>query len=257
MSPLVTADGVQGRVWAGYDKRVPIYGNWPAASGNLFNGSGAASIIRRGAFVQGPPASLESGVTAYIPTKIQLAATLSVPFMLCEMFNLGVLDISGASGSFTDGVAAPSRKQLGVTAGIPLTVVAEVETALNSVPGTIAYNYLNQDGNSRSSVSSALTASSVKWSAGFPLMASSGDMAVTDITSCTRAAGTTPTGIVRLWGLSPIYCGLMAPGAGAINVNLLNEGIVCRLGAGAQVGLWAFTNSAIAIAGQLTYVGDN
>lgn len=254
--PLTTTNQVQGRTWAGYSKRVPVYGNWPASSFNVLNAGVAASLMRRGAFLQGPPSSLETGVSGgYLLTKIQIVSTLSVPFTLAEIFDMGTVDL--ATGIFTDGVAAPSRKQGGGSATtLPLWPILEIDTTTASTATrTLRLGYTDMSGNAKVTTAPTIAASSSKWSCGVPILAS-GDLHVQDITSAVCTGGSSPSGIVRVWGLSPIYDGLLSPGAAAPNINVLNEGVVARVPAGAKVGLFVHTNSALAMQGTVTWVGD-
>lgn len=254
---LITTNQVQARTWAGYSKNTAIYGNFGVASQSLFNAGGAASLLRRAAFVQGPPASLEPGVNGgYLLTKIQIASAQSFPFMLCEVFDMGTMD-TAVGGVFTDGVASPSRKQHGVTGPLPLQPIVEVSSTLASTATrTLAINYTDMAGNAKTSTAIAMTASSSKWSCGFPILAS-GDIHIQDVTGAVCTVGSSPSGTVRILGLNPLYEGLLAPQTASLNVNLLNEGIVARVPAGAQLGIFAHTNGVIAMQGTCTWVGDS
>lgn len=253
---LLTTNQIQARAWAGYTKQTNIYGNFGVASQSLFNAGGAASLIRRAGFVQGPPVSLEAGVTSYLLEKIQIHSTQSFPFTLCEVFDMGTMD-TAVGGTFTDGVASPSRKQAGTVAPLPLMPIVEVASTLASTATrTFQLQYTDMAGNAKSGVAMSMTASSSKWSCGFPILAA-GDIHIQDVTGVVCTAGSSPSGLVRVLGLLPIYEGILAPQVATLNVNLLNEGIVARVPAGAQLGIFAHTNGVISMHGTATWVGDS
>lgn len=147
--------------------------------------------------------SLPTGVTSYKLTGGSLLTSTASSFILAECVNLGSLDIS--TNVFTDGSTMPTKTEGNTSRTIDGMVFMEVTTALNATPGTITITYVDQNGNAaETTASQTLTASAaVGTVAMFPL--NTPDTGVRDITAALRSAGTTPTGVVRFWGIIPIH----------------------------------------------------
>jgi hypothetical protein len=202
------------------------------------------------------PGSFETGVTAYIPTRVSVSSPASCAFLICELFNLGSIDISGASGTYTDGIAMPTRTVLGTSTQIPGMCIMEATTALNATPGTLTTTYIDQSGNAAEAAAAQnLGASSTVGSCSF-LIPNSPDLGVTNITAASRSGGTTPTGVITYWGCIPIA---LVPSTTTVAVvdNLVQNGMVARLGTSSTIGVFAIGSIALtAVAGFMSMVGD-
>jgi hypothetical protein len=153
----------------------------------------------------------------------------------------------------------PTVTELGTSRVMASAVIAEVTTALNATPGSLQITYTDQDGNtSQSNTAVALTASAVVGTCAFVNLAA-GDTGVRDISAATRSAGTTPTGVIKFWGLVPIALVSTALGDNPEKMNLITQNFnPIRLGAGDVVRVFP-TVSATAkrVFGMINLVGDN
>lgn len=248
---------------AGYRASFPIWGEQQAAASSNLLGTGGliackiATLDMLGA--------LPTGVTSFIPTRIDMFGTTFGSILVGRLIKLGELDISGASGTFTDGAAMPSLTELGVSRQIPSAVIVAVKTALNATPGSITFTYTDQDGNTGIvSQSLALTAStSVGTCQVFPFTSASLDTGVIDITASSRTAGTTPTGVLEFFGMIPIarFTPQASSGTAMSFASLLLDHInLVRLGASEQLGFFSMIQPASvtgAWVGSIQFVGDN
>lgn len=180
--------------------------------------------------------------------------------MINKMVDLGSLNI--ATPTFTDGNQMPTITEMGVSRQTSGAVYCEVTTALNATPGSITVTYVDQDGNSAETTSAqSLPTSNNGIKAGGFIFLNSTDTGVRDITTATRTGGTTPTGIVKFWGLIPIALMIgTANGSQNIMENLLTSGFnPVRLGAGDVVKVLVTagsTTAAAALSGNIFIVGD-
>jgi hypothetical protein len=202
--------------------------------------------------------TLPTGVTAYIPTTINLSSTILSNFLVAKVINLGSIDISGASGTFTDGSAMPTITELGTSRVTCSAVIAEVTTALNATPGSLAITYTDQDGNSQSTTAQSMTASSTTGNIGY-IFLNAGDSGVRDITAATRSAGTTPTGVIQFWGVIPLAMVSCSQADIPEKINMITQHFSpIRLGAGDDIRVISTgTSSAKRVIGIMNLVGDN
>lgn len=206
--------------------------------------------------------TLPAGVSAIVPMTVDLTTSIaSMSVLVAKCTNLGSLDISGASGTFTDGSAMPTVTELGVSRVTSGAVMMEVTTVLNGTPGTITVTYVDQDGNgAETTAAHTLTASAAVRTCG-TLLLNTTDWGVRDITAAARAAGTTPTGIIKFWGITPIALMAASPGQAGICImdNLITSGFNwTKLGAADVIQYFVMSNaSAKAIMGHMVFMGDS
>jgi hypothetical protein len=203
--------------------------------------------------------TLPSGVTAYIPTAISLSTGGLTSYLVAKVISLGSIDISGASGTFTDGSAMPTITELGTSRTTCSGVIAEVTTALNATPGSLSITYVDQDGNSaEATTAQALTASAVVGTCGYVIL-NAGDNGVQDITTAVRSVGTTPTGVINFWGVVPItmvsVCNVDIPE----KINLITQHFnPIRLGAGDVIRVFPMiASTAKRVYGIINFVGED
>lgn len=216
----------------------------------------------RQAYIKALPGSLPTGVTAFVPTAITLSNSNSSSgnVLAAKLINLGSLDISGASGTFTDGSNMGTATELN-TSGNNLYsgVIMEVTTALNSVPGSFTITYTDQDGHGTETNPTTALGASAPIGSGSILQLNSGDFGVRDITAAARTGGTTPTGVIKFWGIIPIcFMTLSSSTIGPTKENLLTASFnFVKLGAGDVIGLFGNLTSANSIIGKIDYFGDS
>lgn len=158
--------------------------------------------------------SLPSGVTGYRLVSGTLQCQLAGTFYLVRLINMGDLDIS--TNVFTAGSAMPTRTEGNVSTQTSGGVILQTPTGLSAVPGSMTSTYIDQNGNAAEATAAiTLTANAVAGSAVY--MAFNGtDFAARQITTASRTGGTTPTGIVRHWGVDGIGgATIIAPGHAA------------------------------------------
>jgi hypothetical protein len=91
----------------------------------------------------------------------------------------------------------------------------------------------------------------------------SGDIGARDVTGATRSAGTTPTGVIKFWGLEVLAGGICfnaGAGPALFSANLLGTDLnVMRLAAGDDIRVLAIrgSGSATAMTGFMSLVGDD
>jgi hypothetical protein len=252
------------RIASGYWAAEPFYGNRAVAAANvdLIPSTGWNAANNRPWIVGWvrTTQSLPAGVTAYILSEVSLSLFPNRPVLLAELVNLGSIDISGASGTFTDGSVMPTETELGASVVKFGPVLVEVTAALNATPGSLTVTYTNQDGTTlHSSGALVLGASCGVGQANFLTLAA-GDYGVRDITAAARSGGTTPAGTLKFWGVIPIVQTGIPTGGAAVSENLLLDS--CnprRIGAGkliAAIQLGA-TSSQGVVFGSAFLVGDN
>lgn len=207
--------------------------------------------------------ALPSGVTNYIVTRAHAYSQQGTTFalLLAHLIDLGSIDISGASGTFTDGSAMPTVDEGGVSRVTNGAILMEITTVLNATPGALTITYTDQDGNTgQSSGAMTLPASGVVGSAGFATLAGT-DCGARDITAASRSAGTTPTGVIKFWGVRPIA--VLTPLSNIVAFcadNLIGPAGFnpLRLPDSARIGIVALGNvTAKTVIGGLDIIGDD
>lgn len=234
----------------------PFYGELQAATSIAFTGQFySMQMLGYGKVLP----SLPSGITAYIPTRVDVVLGVSTaPLLIAKMVNLGSIDISGASGTFTDGNAMPTVTECGVSRQIASPIFAEITTGVNATPGTLTVTYKDQDNNgAETTTAQTITVSGLARSMGL-ITLNTTDWGATDITAAARAAGTTPTGVIKFWGVMPIAL-ISCPLVQTLEIeNLLTLNFnPVRLGAGDEIRVIGFTSPAKGMLGNIYFVGDN
>jgi hypothetical protein len=199
--------------------------------------------------------SLPGGKNYFAPTIFEACSSRANHLTLMKLVTFGSLDISGASGTFTDGSVAPTVTEGGVSRQIPSAVLCAVTTALNATPGTFTITYQDQDGNSAETTSAlTLAASAAIGSAAFiPLNGT--DWGAIDITAAARSAGTTPTGVLTFYYVEPI-CTLSLPhvGIGAAANFLTDKVRMVKLSASDSLAILGSGTAVGAIQGRINYL---
>lgn len=210
--PITSFDSFIESKCAGFDKRENFYTQFQAAkTATLFTGN---LLVRSMHDVRiGTLPTLPVGKTYYMPTYIDLTGSANnTTYSIYKLTSFGSLNI--ATPTFTDGSAAPTVTEGGVSRQIPSAVLAVVTTALNATPGSITITYRDQDNNTAETTASiTLTASVVAGTAAF-LNLNAGDWGALDITAATRTGGTSPTGVIEFFHVQPV-CTLVTPGTSA------------------------------------------
>lgn len=253
---LQTHNDLISRITNGFESTEPIHLWAPATRSSPI---AAGLYAGRGFFVQKRPSSLETGVTAHIPEQV-IGSVSQVGSMMgyYHMILLGTLDISGASGTFTDGSNMGTSTFGGQTINRYGPVWMEVTTALNATPGNLTITYVDQDGNTAETTSALNLSASAVVGSGSLMRLNSTDIGVRDITNATRGAGTTPTGIIKFWGLIPIGAAISDSTHGGFVINLFNKRPLYRLPADAETGGLTFiTTNGQGVEGSVRFVGDN
>lgn len=254
---LNSVDDYIARLGAGFGAQYPFQFEQIATTANFVN---VYSLSMQKVGIITMP-SLPSGVTNYIPTRVSAFSQQGSNWALlfAWLIDLGSINISGASGTFTDGSAMPTVTEAGVSRVMDSAMIAVVDTALNATPGTLTVTYTDQDGNSQTTAAHTMVASSIAGSAS-PMRLVSPDTGVRDITAAARAAGTTPTGVVRFYGVIPIttispfqsstvYCENLVGPSGFNPV---------RQGGSALLGIFALNNTAAkTVIGCVDFLGDD
>jgi hypothetical protein len=254
--PVTTFNEFLARISAGYEHLIPVWGE--ATTATVVLGSNTIPIKRIG-WASSTPASFPNGVSAFIPSEVYASRSVTDGTLLFAwLINFGDLDIAGPT--FTDGSAMPTVLEGNVSRQLDSAVLIEVTTALSSSPGSITVTYVDQDGNTETTAAQSLGASAPVRSSGFILL-NPPDRGARDITNATRTGGTTPTGVIRFWGIVPIaFMGIspLNPG-GVAYQNLITESFnYLRLGTDATLGVFSFGSTATeAIVGAIKMVGDS
>lgn len=253
--PIRTHNDLLDRVANNFWLSQPIWGETQVSTTTLLGGTMARQSL---GFSKVLPNPLPTGVTNYFVTAFNTTEASNATALLAKIVNLGSIDISGASGTFTDGSAMPTVTELGVSRVTSSAVIAEVTTALNSAPGSISITYVDQDGNAaEATTAQALGASAVVKSCGM-INLNSGDVGVRDITASSRSGGTTPTGVLRFLGIIPVSM-INFFGGSTSSDNLVTAGFnLPKLGAGDELRVFVLgANAAKCIYGNIFVVGNN
>ena len=256
MAALSSVNDYVARIGNGYGAQRPFRVEIDAATtATLY--SGQSISMQKSTIVQ-LMESLPTGVTGYRLTNCTLQASVATNYMLAKLVNLGSLDISGASGTFTDGSAMPTVTEANNSNVTFSSVIAEVTTALNATPGSSTITYVDQDGNSaETSPSTALTASAALKTCG-PVPLNTADIGVRDITAAARSAGTTPTGVIKYWGVVPLGFFAVHDIGTAVQINFLTTNTPPPLlTAGDELYFITLSGTtAKHLHGMFTFVGD-
>lgn len=202
--------------------------------------------------------SLPSGVTSYklVGGRFR-ASTITCTYIVAKMVDMGNINI--ATPTFTDGSSMPTMLEGNVSRVLSSQPYGEVTTVLNATPGSITVTYVDQDGNTAETTASmALTASAAVGTM-FPITLNTGDTGARDITNSTRTGGTSPTGVIKYWGVIPLAVFQPQTVAQYDLVNLTTSDICpVDVGAGDNIYLLCIgSGSAKAAYGSLFFVGDN
>lgn len=220
------------------------------------NGTVSFAGSRRVATITMP--SLPSGVTKYRLLGAMGTASINHTLSFFKAISFGSINIS--TPTFTDGSAWGTQTQLGASVTASSPVLLECTTVLNATPGNLSFTYKNQAGTGgQTSSTLSLGANTVVGSMGYMQLAA-GDYGCQDITAATRTAGTTPTGVIKFWGVQPIGKVQIAGGSSTIPgyLNPITSSFnMIELGAGDTVlvvgsggtGTGAFT-------GQIWFAGE-
>lgn len=202
-----------------------------------------------------------SGVTGYILSAIKSlnCSTSSLTCVIGKMVDLGSLNIG--TNTFTDGSQMPTYTALGVSKQFASPIFIEVTTALNATPGSITVTYVDQDGNTAEAAASQnLTGSAVANSVGF-VRFNANDWGAIDITDATQSGGTSPSGVIKFWGMVPMYMGPVVSNTAQIGINhnnLTDSISAFRFANGDVIGCFIlFSTVTKAMEGWLNFVGDN
>jgi hypothetical protein len=255
MANITTYDGFIERISNGYSRNEII--NGIQIANPVTFGAANAWSQSMSTFTKTIP-TLEAGVSAYIPTAITANTnTASTSVLVGRFVELGSLDI--ATPTFTDGSTMGTRTVGGLSYNVSGILVVEVTTALSASPGNFTVTYVDQDGNAAETTTSrSFGASAPIGSSAFHTL-NTDDYAVQDITTATRTGGTTPTGVVKFWGVEIIA---LLEGktiqTSVAKADLLNDGLnLVRLGSGDVVrAIWLHATAAGRVIGDITYVGD-
>lgn len=256
--PITTVQGLLSRISNQFDKNSIIYLDNATTRTTTWNASSQNVSAPRLAYVETVPSPLETGVTAYIPTEINISTSSSMPAMFCELIDMGNINLG--TNTFTDGAAAPTRTYLGTSRQLPVSVWIECTTATNVSPGNMTITYVDQDNNTAETTSAlAVTGSATRGSGSFATL-NGNDWGVLDITAAAQSGGTTPSGVLKFWGVIPIA--YVLPGA-SLSFESITEifpdcGNFVRLAANSQLAVISVgTTTAASTFGNIRYVGDN
>lgn len=200
--------------------------------------------------------SLPSGVTSFKLVGGRLRASTTGLYVVAKMVDMGSLNI--ATPTFTDGSAMPTLTEGNASHATSSTVLMEVTTALNATPGSMTATYVDQDGNTaETTTSTVLTASAIAQSVG-QLVLNGSDSGAQDITTATRTSGTTPSGVIKFWGVQSFACLNIQAIQQFDYFNLSTSDIPpIDLGAGDNLYLLHIgTATAKAVFGDLQFIGN-
>jgi hypothetical protein len=153
------------------------------------------------------PSSFGSGVTGMKMTSCKMITSnaQNCIVMACLQYTLGSIDLS--TGTFTDGVAMPTKTVAGasITTASVIPVMAVTTTIVATNP-VITATYTNQAGTGSRTAALTVVSSSKEGSvyniAPHLDATSSIDTGIRDVTNLTKSAGT--SGIIEVWGLLPL-----------------------------------------------------
>lgn len=196
--------------------------------------------------------SLPSGVNSYKLLGGEFFSNTQVGIEVAKMVLLGTLNL--ATNVFTDGGVMPTQN------GIQLysTMYIEVLSPTNATPGNVTITFNDRNGASVSSGSVAMGASAPIGSGGV-IPAPGANVGVTDVTNMVQSGGTTPSGIIAVYGL--INLGTLTSRSGTSIPNVLNNLTHAfnyyPLGAGDKIGVFRLgSNVGNAGMGRLIFLGD-
>lgn len=257
---LQKVDDILARISNGYAGEVRFYGE--AQNGtNQFPNASTQAFFRRMAYVEPFISPLPSGVSAYLPVEV---AAVQVAFwqglLVTESIVMGTYNIG--TGVFTDGAVAPTRSELGVSRQIPVSLVAEVTTAITGTPSTsltIQYtDAVSGSGVSSPNIFAAGAANAILKSASpiYAVAAGTSPFAldVTGVTYTPNAA----TGVLTIWGVIPVaYVPAMSVHS-AVDDLIVENTMLSSLSDTARLDVWTLGNviQGGAVAGYIRYVGD-
>lgn len=259
MAKIASYDDIITRVGGNYYACEPIYGESQASTGIFVTNTGPMCHL----FDTVPlPSPLPTGVAAYVPTFIQARVETAAGFgvIFAQTINLGSLNIG--TNTFTDGSAFPTVTELGNSNATWGPVLAEITTGLNATPGSFTFTYIDQDGNAAETISAVTlptTNNGIRTVGWIPL--NTGDVGVRDITAAAQSGGTTPSGVIKFWGIRPIGQSFTTTSLGLfMSENLLSSGFIwSELGAGEQIVGFSVINgtaqAAKAASGSIYYIG--
>lgn len=181
------------------------------------------------------PDPLPVGATALIPDSMDGFDTLSAPWLLCEAILLGTLDLSG-SGAFTQADTAPTRMWLGSSRPVPMLLAIESTSDWVSTR-TFTISVKDQDGAAQSWSMPATTSNVANGMVGFPHPPEGSFTGVREVTNITMTGGASPSGTANVLGLIPVSLIPTTTAQISTSCNLIAEGVVRRLPAGAQLRL--------------------
>lgn len=242
------------RIGGGFTLNEPVWDECQTVATSVFS-SGQIFTLQHDGYCKALP-SLPAGVTAYIATSMSFSCfKTQVSITVCKLINLGSLDISVPT--FTDGAAMPTVTELGVSRQVDSPIIVEVTTALNATPGNLAITYVDDAGSAaEAGPTIGLTASAAIQSCGIYVL-NSADRGVRDVTSATRTGGTTPTGVLKFWGIIPLAF-MVSGTSGVCSANVLTETFnPVRLGANDQIGCFLNTSNSRSLFGNIFFVGDS
>lgn len=179
----------------------PFYFNHLVTTGTIWTTQVQAIFVEINSPLKALP-SIFAGKSYYVPTQVKAISSAVRGVQIVKLVLMGTLDISGPT--FTDGSVAPTVTEGGVSRQIPSSILAVVTTALNATPGTMTVTYQDQDGNTAEATGNhTLTASAAVGTSGFVNLNST-DWGAIDITTATRTGGTTPTGVIKFYHVTPV-----------------------------------------------------
>ena len=253
MAAITSHNGLIERITTDYDSLEPIHGYYPVARSPLLSVGMAA---HRGFHAQAIPSSLPSGVTAYLPTQIHGGTNLLGFFLgVYHMINLGSIDIS--TNTFTAGSNMGTTTFGGQTVSRSGVLFAEVTTALNATPGNLNVTYVDQSGNTAETNTAVALATAAPVGSGVFVRLNIGDGAVREVTGANNSGGTSPTGVIKFWGLIPIGSTITNAYHGGFVIDAFNKRPLYRLPANAILGgVVSGGTSAGGLEGSIRYVGD-
>lgn len=261
MTALKTYNDYIARVFAGFDGQEHIYGDAQSNVSNSVISGQSMSIVSVG-YTRTLP-TLPTGVTAYIIDSLDCLVSAQLnPILIGKAINLGNIDISGTSGTFTAGATMPTATELNVSGQQTYSaVIAQVTTVLNSTPGSLSITYNANDG-STGNVTTALANSpsaTVNTCGIYPL--NTPHWGVSQITAAVRTGGTTPTGVITFWGLLNAFMinGAITSGSIPGFKNMLSCAVSpFRFGAGDVIKFFALGSTVgRGMTGTINYVGDS
>ena len=245
MAAFDSYDNVLAQIASGYRLSLPFWGEIQTAT-VAFGGN--VSSHQRIATIAVP--SLPGGLTHILPTRISAVASNSnapQSLLIAKATLLGTLNIG--TGAYTDGSSMPTMTEAGSSRAVPGTIMLEVTTALNATPGSVTVKYVDQAGNAAETAPIiALPASAPAGSAGCVLL-NSGDFGATDLDATlglVQSGGTSPTGIIKAYGIQPIFLvPLLGALIGSIRSNLSPTFQPVKLLGGDSIAVYVLANTLV------------